>query len=104
MIFFIFLILIILLLTVVFAWQNSTVVTVYFLAGKFEASIALLVMVALLLGIFIGVLALLPSFLKRSWYLRKTKKKLNKLSQQVDNQTQTQMTAPESPNQSKEES
>ncbi len=91
-------------MTVVFAWQNSTVVTVYFLAGKFEASIALLVMVALLLGIFIGVLALLPSFLKRSWHLRKTKKELSKLNRQVDNQAQTQVTTTESSTQSKEES
>ncbi len=104
MIFFIFIILIILLLSVVFAWQNSTVVTVYFLAGKFEASVALLVMIALLLGIFIGVLALLPGLLKRSWHLRKTKKELNKFSRQVDNQAQNQMITPESPNQSKEES
>ncbi len=88
---------------VVFAWQNSTVVTVYFLTSQFEASIALLVMVALLLGIFIGVLALLPSFLKRSWHLRKTKKELNKLNRQVDNQAQNKVTTTESSTQSKEE-
>ncbi len=71
-------------MTVVFAWQNSTVVTVYFLAGRFEASIALLVMVALLLGIFIGVLTLLPSFLKRSWQLRKEIKRFNRLQGKIN--------------------
>ncbi len=69
---------------VVFAWQNSTVVTVYFLTSQFEASIALLVMVALLLGTFIGVLALLPSFLKRSWQLRKEIKKSNRLQKEIN--------------------
>ena len=56
--------LLIALLTVVFALQNITPVTVGLFAWSFEGSLALVVLVALTVGALVGILASLPAVLR----------------------------------------
>ena len=56
------LILLIATFTVIFAIQNTTIVSVTFLSLKFESSIALILLIAFLLGVIVAMLFSLPYF------------------------------------------
>lgn len=56
------LILIIATFTIIFAIQNTTIVSVTFLSLKFESSLALILLIAFLLGVTIAMLFSLPYF------------------------------------------
>ena len=68
------------LLTAVFALQNATVVTVTFLAWSWEASLALVLIFTVAVGILIGYLAGLPSKFKKGGELRQAKRDLAEVS------------------------
>lgn len=66
-------------LTAVFAIQNSGVIAVSFMGWEWEASLALILIVTLGVGILVGYLAGLPSRMKKGSQLRQAKKDLEGL-------------------------
>lgn len=68
-------------LTAVFAIQNSGVIAVSFLGWEWEASMALILIVTLGVGILVGYLAGLPSKMKKGSQLRQTKRELENLEE-----------------------
>jgi uncharacterized integral membrane protein len=74
---FLFLALIIAVLAVFFALQNSDPVTVKFAVWEFNSSLAFVLLLALLAGALISFLFSLPSNLRARWTIRQQRKKLN---------------------------
>ena len=70
-------------LTALFAIQNATVITVSYLVWRFEASLALVLILTLGVGILIGYLATLPSSWKKSSQLRRTQRRQAELEDRV---------------------
>ncbi len=66
-------------LTAIFAIQNSGVIAVSFLGWEWEASMALILIVTLGVGILVGYLAGLPAKMKKGSQLRQTKRELENL-------------------------
>jgi putative membrane protein len=64
---------------VLFALQNSAVVTISFLSFHYSSSLALIVVVLFALGLFAGLLISLPSLLRKSAALREEKRKVKQL-------------------------
>jgi putative membrane protein len=56
--------LIIALIAVIFALQNTQVVSITFLAWTFQSSIALEMVVTLIAGVLVGILAMLPASIR----------------------------------------
>jgi putative membrane protein len=80
---------------VIFALQNPTAITVSFLVWKFDQSLALILLLALALGVIIGLLTILPSVIRSKWQLSARKKKIDALEKslqeartKIDSQTQ----------------
>ncbi len=65
--------------TALFAIQNSGVITVSFLGWETDASLALILILTLGIGILIGYLAGLPSSLRKASQLRRVKRDLGAL-------------------------
>jgi lipopolysaccharide assembly protein A len=65
--------------SVVFALQNITTVTVTFMAWKIEGSLALILLLAVATGVVIGVLISLPDVIKKSFQISRLKKHGSKL-------------------------
>ena len=70
-------------LTALFAIQNSTVITVSYLVWRFEASLALVLILTLGIGILIGYLATVPSSWRKSSQLRRTQRRQAELEDRV---------------------
>ena len=66
-------------LTALFAIQNSGVITVSYLGWETDASLALILILTLGIGILIGYLAGLPSSLRKTSQLRRVKRDLGAL-------------------------
>ena len=69
---------------VIFALGNTTEVTVIFMSWQVTESLALVLLVAVALGILIGVLLMLPGTIKRSLALSGEKKKLKGTEKELD--------------------
>jgi uncharacterized integral membrane protein len=63
----------------IFALQNPAVVTLRFLNLSTEASVLVVVLLAFAAGVFAGILALLPSSIRKSGRLRKAASELRSL-------------------------
>ena len=74
---FLFLALIIAVLAVFFALQNSDPVTVKFAVWEFNSSLAFVLLLALLAGALISFLFSLPSNVRARWTIRQQRKKMN---------------------------
>ena len=74
---FLFFALMIAVLAVFFALQNSAPVTVKFAVWEFESSLAFVLLLALLAGFLISFFFSLPSNLRARWTIRQQRKKLN---------------------------
>ena len=74
---FLFLALIIAVLAVFFALQNSDPVTVKFAVWEFNSSLAFVLLLALLAGALISFFFSLPSNVRARWTIRQQRKKLN---------------------------
>jgi len=72
-------IIILALVSVVFAVQNSGVITVSFLAWQVDASLALILMITLVTGVLIGYLVGLPSVWKRGAETRQLRRQVDDL-------------------------
>jgi putative membrane protein len=68
--------LIIIALAVIFAVQNTAVITVSFFFWTYQGSLAIVLLVALCAGALISLLFSLPTILRDKWRIRSHKKKL----------------------------
>ncbi|MFW6359313.1 MAG: LapA family protein [Chroococcales cyanobacterium] len=71
--------LVIALITVIFALQNATLVIVNFFAWEFEASLALVLICTLVVGVVIGLLVSVPSGLRHKLRANRYRKRLIEL-------------------------
>lgn len=76
---FIIIALVIAVLAVIFALQNTMVVTVTFLLWSFNGSLALVLLFSVLVGVLISLLASLPGLIKGRWSNAGQKKRLTSL-------------------------
>lgn len=80
---FLFLALLIAFALILFAVQNSALVTVTFLAFHFEGSLALILVVVFASGVLTGILMAVPSFWRKSSALREQRRKIKQLEEGV---------------------
>ena len=66
-------------LAVFFASYNQSVIVVNLFGYKVQGTIGLLMVIAMGIGVVVGVLVLLPSIISRSWALMRHKRKLQEL-------------------------
>ena len=81
MVFFLVLALIIAILLVIFAIQNSAVITVTFLSFSTSGSLALILICVFISGVLAGIFFSLPAFFRKSSTLRQERRKLRELEQ-----------------------
>ncbi|SRR6056297_2385996 len=80
--FFLIFALIIAIVTVFFAIQNTTMVTVYFFVWQFTSSLAIILLFSLGLGVILTLLISFPKIQARNWQISKLKKQVNELSEE----------------------
>jgi len=85
--FLIVLALLIALVIVLFALQNSAIVTVSFLSFHYNGSLALILVVVFTLGFLAGILISIPSLLRKSSALREQKKRVKQLEESITRNT-----------------
>ena len=85
--FFIVLALLIALAIVLFALQNSTIVTVSFLSFHYNGSLALILIVVFTLGLLAGILISIPPLLRKHSDLREQKRRVKQLEESIDRST-----------------
>lgn len=66
---------------VLFAVQNSAVVTVSFLSLHYNGSLALILVVVFALGLLSGILISIPSLLRKSSTVREQKRRVKQLEE-----------------------
>lgn len=62
--------------SVVFVLQNITPITVTFLTWHLDGSLAVILLLALISGMLMSALILLPSFIRSSWQVKRLQKRL----------------------------
>jgi uncharacterized integral membrane protein len=88
-------------MAVVFAFQNVAVVTVSFFSWQITASLAIIILAAILCGIVVTLLFLLPSVIRDELYVasikrqkRETENELARVKSNQNTQTQPTTTTP----------
>ena len=81
--FFLFLALLIAIVLVLFAVQNSAIVSISFLAFHFEESLAFILVVVFASGFLSGILMSMPSILRKSSALREQKRRVRQLEESM---------------------
>jgi len=76
--------LLIAILAVIFALQNTALVAVTFLVWKFEQSLALVLLLAVAAGVLVGLLTLLPANLRQRFQLSGQRKKIEGLEKNLN--------------------
>jgi len=84
MIFSLILALVFAIIAVIFALENTDVVTVSFLSMSIEGSLALILLASVAIGILIGILLMTPGTIKRNLALSGEKKKLKTAEKELD--------------------
>lgn len=84
-IFYIVLLIVLIVAVVVFAVQNSVSVTVAFLGWSANASMSIVLVITLAVGVLLGMFLLLPSVWKRMRALSAQKKKTREVENQLKN-------------------
>lgn len=79
---------IIAILAVVFALQNAVPITVSFLVWKFESSLALVLLIAIALGILMSLLVSVPSIIKRRGMISSQKKQIKQLEKSLQRESE----------------
>lgn len=77
---------------IVFALQNTEIVTLTFLGNQFESSLAVLVIASVVVGIVITMLASIPSALSAGFEIMGLKKQNKKLVQELEERQQEAQT------------
>lgn len=85
--FFLVLALLIAIAIVLFAVQNSAIVTISFLSLNYNGSLALILVVVFTLGLLTGILISIPSLLRKGSDLREQKRRVKQLEQSIDKNT-----------------
>lgn len=80
--------LVIAILAVIFALQNTATITVAFFAWKVTGSLSLVLLVSLAIGVLIGLLFLSPSFVKNSFQVSGHRKRIGLLEKELDDHKQ----------------
>ncbi|MDH5202941.1 MAG: LapA family protein [Nitrospirota bacterium] len=81
--FFLFLALLIAIVLVLFAVQNSAIVSISFLTFHFEGSLAFILVVVFASGFLSGILMSIPSILRKSSALREQKRMVRQLEESM---------------------
>ena len=84
---FLFIALILMSVTIIFAIQNTATTMVSFLAWEIEGSLALVLLVAVAAGVLISFFFSLPTLARDKWTVRSQRNKLNELEASLDEQT-----------------
>lgn len=82
---------------VVFALQNVTTITITFFAWEMTGSLAILIIMAILSGILITLLIILPESVNNYFKNRKLKKEIAKLEEQLRKQKELTVFAKNNP-------
>ena len=85
--FFVLLALVIAIATVLFALQNSMIVTVSFLVFHYNGSLALILVLVFASGLLAGILMSLPSLLRKGADVRERKRRVKQLEQRMTGTT-----------------
>ncbi len=83
MIFFLIIGILLGIVSVIFVLQNTAVVTVAFLSWQMQGSLALVLFVAIVMGVLMTLLILLPSFIRDAFSLRVIRKQKRDLEEQL---------------------
>lgn len=75
--------LIIAVIAVIFALQNTAAVSVSFFIWQFNQSLALVLLLAAFVGVVIGLLTILPGSIKTRWQLAARNKKIDSLEKEI---------------------
>jgi len=75
--------LVVAILAVLFAVQNTQAITVSLLLWEFEQPLALILLIVLALGVLIGLLASSPGMIRRSFMVSSQKKKIDMLEKDI---------------------
>jgi len=76
--------LIIAIVAVIFALQNTMTITISFLAWEVTGSLSLVLLVTLAIGVLIGLLFLAPSTIKNSMAVSSHRKRVGSLEKELD--------------------
>ena len=85
--FFIVLALLIAIAIILFALQNSAIVTVSLLSFHYDGSLALILVVVFTLGLFVGILISVPSLVRKSSDVREQKRRVKQLEESITRST-----------------
>lgn len=81
---FLFLALILMGVTIIFAVQNTSTTIIRFLTWQTEGSLALVLLIATAAGALISFFFSLPTLVRDKWTVRSLKKKMNELEIEID--------------------
>ena len=76
--------LVIAIVAVIFALQNTMTITISFLAWEVTGSLSLVLLITLAIGVVIGLLVLSPSAIKSSLAASSTRKRVGSLEKELD--------------------
>jgi uncharacterized integral membrane protein len=75
--------LLIAIIAVIFALQNTAAVTVSFFVWQFHESLALVLLLTIVVGVLIGIFTILPGSMRNRWRLTTQRKKMNNLEKML---------------------
>lgn len=75
-------------LAILFALQNTNLVTIQFFIWKYEQSLALILLGTLALGVIVGLLVSFPAIVRRNYKVARTQKQIDTLSELVQEKEQ----------------
>ena len=81
--------LLIAIIAVIFALQNTATITISFFVWKLTGSLSLVLLVTLAIGVLIGLLFLSPSYFKNSFQVSGHRKRIGQLEKELDDHKQT---------------
>jgi len=76
--------LVIAIVAVIFALQNTMIITISFLAWEVPGSLSLVLLITLAIGVVIGLLVLSPSAIKNSMAVSSHRKRIGSLEKELD--------------------
>ena len=82
--FYLIMALVIALLAVIFALQNTVTITISFLAWTVTGSLSLVLLITLAIGVVIGLLVLAPSTIKKSFTVSNHIKRIGALEKELE--------------------
>lgn len=70
--------------TILFALQNPDIVALSFLTWSFESSLAMLILLAVGIGVLLGMLFAVPSIMRRGRYVKSLRRDNKELATRID--------------------